>query len=87
MTGNLIFAAEKSLVLFKFQNKIHDSSKLKFIDFDEIGLNIELSFSPTRLFLVENIICAMNSEFLHVLRISDTITQPKVIQKTNQNGN
>jgi hypothetical protein len=68
-TGNLLVASHKTLMIYHFRVCTHDISRLRFIDFEDSGVYVELSFSPTSLSLAEDIITCMAEEFVHVFRL------------------
>ena len=68
-TGNLLVASHKTLMLYHFHVRTHDISRLRFIDFEESGVCVELSFSPTWLAVAEDIIACMSQEQVHVFRL------------------
>lgn len=55
-----------------FKIKVHDISKLKFIDFEELPITIELCFIPRQIDICENYIVAMSKDTLHMFRITTT---------------
>jgi hypothetical protein len=69
VTGNLLVASQKTLMLYLFQVCTHDISRLRFIDFEESGVYVELSLCPSSLSLAENIVMCMAEEFVHVFRL------------------
>jgi hypothetical protein len=58
-----------TLMLYHFRVCTHDVSRLRFIDFDESGVYVELSLAPSSLYLAEDIIACMTEESLHVFRL------------------
>ncbi|XP_069678464.1 BLOC-2 complex member HPS3 isoform X2 [Periplaneta americana] len=68
-TGNLLVASHKTLMLYHFHMRTHDISRLRFIDFEESGVCVELSFSPSWLSVAEDIIACMAQEYVHVFRL------------------
>lgn len=69
ISGNILILANKSLVIYGFRIKIHDISKLRFVDFEEMPLGIELSFRPTQISICENYIACINNSTMHMFRI------------------
>lgn len=49
--------------------KVHDISKLRFIDFEEAPLQIELSFLPNEISFCENYIACMNNDHMHMFKV------------------
>lgn len=70
MSGNLIVSSKNTLAIYKLKIQMHDISKMYFIDFEQISVDFLLSFIPTRMQLVENIVAVQNDEFLHVFKIT-----------------
>ncbi|XP_023724080.1 Hermansky-Pudlak syndrome 3 protein isoform X2 [Cryptotermes secundus] len=68
-TGNLLVASHKTLTLYHFRVCTRDVSRLQFIDFEDSGVYVELSFSPSSLSLAEDIIACMAEESVHVFRL------------------
>lgn len=56
-------------MVYTFQVKTHDISKLKFIDFEEMPLTIELSFRPMSVSICENYIACMSSNSMLMFKI------------------
>lgn len=69
ISGNLIVQAYKTLTVYAFEVKTHDISKLKFIDFEEMGLQIDLCFYPTQIAINENYIACSSNDVLHLFRV------------------
>ncbi|XP_071445245.1 BLOC-2 complex member HPS3 [Hetaerina americana] len=67
-TGNLVIGLGHNLVLFAFRNPTHRLSKLRYIDFEE-SFSFELSFRPSFLLMVEDLVACMSKEYLHVFRV------------------
>nr|XP_023016560.1 uncharacterized protein LOC111505899 [Leptinotarsa decemlineata] len=68
-SGNLLILSNTVINLYSFQIKTHDISKMRFIDFEELPLLIELSFSPFHIAFCENYIACMNKDTLHFFKI------------------
>ena len=62
-------ASHKTLMLYHFHVRTHDISRLRFIDFEESGVCVELSFNPTWLAVAEDIIACMSQENVHLFRL------------------
>ncbi|XP_039279049.1 Hermansky-Pudlak syndrome 3 protein homolog isoform X2 [Nilaparvata lugens] len=73
-TGNLIVASTKTICLFQLVSRLHDISRLRFLDFELWPVTLELSFAPTKLAMVENIVAAMDGESLHVFKINKGVS-------------
>jgi len=73
VTGNLLVASQKMLMLYHFHLRTHDISRLRFIDFEESGVYVELSLCPSSLSLAEDIIMCMSEEFVHVFRLGPPV--------------
>lgn len=69
ITGNLVLASQMSLTLYHFHVRTHDISRLKFIDFEESPVGLEISFVPWKLELCEDVIACMSKDSLHVLKV------------------
>lgn len=72
-------------MIYRFHVRTHDISKLRFIDFEELSLILELSFKPTQIQICENYIACMDNSNLHLF----TITQAQEFienkkQRTNE---
>lgn len=64
-----MLAFHKTLTLYHFRVCTRDISRLRFIDFEESGVFVDLSFSPTSLSLAEDIIACMADKYVHVFRL------------------
>lgn len=71
-------------MIYKFLVKTHDISKLKFIDFEEMSLILELSFKPTQIEICENYIACMNTSSLHLFTISQAQEIVDTKKRTNE---
>ncbi|KAK9874409.1 hypothetical protein WA026_002756 [Henosepilachna vigintioctopunctata] len=69
ITGNLLILSNNVMNIYKFKLKTHDISKMKFIDFDDTGLTIELTFEPIKIEMYENYIAAMNKNSMQLIKI------------------
>ena len=83
ISGNLMVQSYKTLTVYAFEVKTHDISKLKFIDFEEMGLQIELCFYPTRIAISENYIACSSNDVLHLFRVVSE-TKGCVAEDTSQ---
>ncbi|KAK7788466.1 hypothetical protein R5R35_014523 [Gryllus longicercus] len=83
ITGNLVLASQMTLTLYHFQVRTHDISRLKFIDFEESPVGLEISFVPWKLELCENVIACMSKESLHVLRVCYGSDKWPTVEETN----
>jgi hypothetical protein len=61
--------SSETLVLYHFRVCTHDVSRLRFIDFEDSGVCVELSFSPSSLSLAEDIVACMAKDSVHVFRL------------------
>ncbi|XP_021913117.1 Hermansky-Pudlak syndrome 3 protein isoform X3 [Zootermopsis nevadensis] len=89
-TGNLLLAFHKTLTLYHFRVCTRDISRLRFIDFEESGVFVDLSFSPTSLSLAEDIIACMADKYVHVFRLgpgAKTADQSQESTDRHANGN
>ncbi|KAL3270567.1 hypothetical protein HHI36_021104 [Cryptolaemus montrouzieri] len=69
ITGNLLILSNNILNIYKFKVKTHDISKMKFIDFEDSGIRIELSFEPSKIEMCENYIGAMSKENMQLFKL------------------
>ncbi|XP_044762835.1 uncharacterized protein LOC123319874 isoform X2 [Coccinella septempunctata] len=69
ISGNLLILSNNIINIYKFRVKTHDISKMKFIDFNDTGIRIELTFEPTKIEMCENYIAAMNRDNMHLFKI------------------
>lgn len=69
ITGNLLIVMNKHLTVYGFTVKMHDISKLRFIDFEELQLYVELSFRPDQVAFCENYIACVNNSTMHMFRV------------------
>lgn len=74
-TGNILIACNTSLCLFQLVTKTHDISKVKFLDFELWPITLELSFVPSKIQMVEDIISVMNNRTIQVFRINKSVTK------------
>lgn len=93
-TGNILIACNTSLCMFQLVSKTHDISKVKFLDFELWPITLELSFVPSKIQMVEDIISVTNTRTIQVFRINKSVTKssdlgnPSNKQKNKeQNGN
>ena len=73
VSGNLMISSKNSLTIYKFVTLTHDISKICFIDFEQLSVDFQLSFIPTRMQIVEDMIAVQNDEFLHVFKVKSNI--------------
>ncbi|KAI4454775.1 hermansky-pudlak syndrome 3 protein [Holotrichia oblita] len=69
VTGNIIIQMNKTITMYTFGVKTHDISKLKFIDFEEAPLSVDLSFYPRDIAICENYIACSSNDTLHMFRV------------------
>ncbi|CAG9770856.1 unnamed protein product [Ceutorhynchus assimilis] len=69
VSGNLAILSNRLINIYKFQIRTHDISKLKFVDFDEMSIMIELSFLPFEIQMCENYLAAVGRDTMHMFRI------------------
>lgn len=77
VSGNLMILSNNTVAVYGLHVKSHDISKMRFIDFEEVPITIELAFSPSAIDICENYIAAMNCDSMHLF---------KVYVKTNRNS-
>ncbi|XP_018568137.1 uncharacterized protein LOC108908554 [Anoplophora glabripennis] len=87
ISGNLLILAKKIINLYAFQVRTHDISKLKFIDFEELPLMIEVSFNPTQVALCENYIACINRDSMHLFKISQFNSRESTNESSTNNDN
>lgn len=69
MSGNILIQSNRILTIYAFQIKTHDISKLKFVDFEELPMYIEISFAPVKITLCENYIACLSTDSIHMFKI------------------
>ncbi|KAF5303309.1 hypothetical protein FQA39_LY10048 [Lamprigera yunnana] len=69
ISGNLLIQAGRNLFIYGFQVKIHDISKLRFVDFEELPLYIEMAFFPLKTMLCENYVVCLNKDTVHMFKV------------------
>lgn len=79
MSGNLLVLSDNVVNIHKFQIRTHDISKMKFIDFEEQPLLIELAFSPLHISICENYIAYHNKNSMHLFKIMECMKEHNVI--------
>ncbi|XP_056637368.1 uncharacterized protein LOC130445640 isoform X1 [Diorhabda sublineata] len=72
ISGNLLILSEKVINIYSFVVKTHDISKIKFVDFEEMPLLIELTFSPHHVAFCENYIACMSKDAFHLFKVFET---------------
>ncbi|KAF5284703.1 hypothetical protein FQR65_LT13439 [Abscondita terminalis] len=77
ISGNLLIQSEKKLVIYGFQVKVHDISKLRFLDFEELPLYVEVSFVPLKVMMCENYVVCLNKDNVHMFKILSKQNQPE----------
>lgn len=82
ISGNIVIVANKQLTIYGFQVKVHDISKLRFIDFEELPFYVELCFRPNQVAICENYIACINNTTMHMFRI---IAKQPNTNPTNEN--
>uniref|UniRef100_A0A023EXH9 Uncharacterized protein n=1 Tax=Triatoma infestans TaxID=30076 RepID=A0A023EXH9_TRIIF len=75
-SGNVLVCSHRTLCLYQRVTRTHDISRLKFIDFEIWPVTLELSYSPIRLSMCEDLVAASNSDSLHVFRINKGFARP-----------
>ncbi|KAB0791054.1 hypothetical protein PPYR_02854 [Photinus pyralis] len=77
ISGNLLVQAGKTLFVYGFQVKTHDISKLRFLDFEELPLHVELAFVPLKITLCENYIACLNRNNIHMFKVIWKLSAPE----------
>ena len=72
-TGNLLVASGNSAILHEYKVETQQVSKMKFIDFEARPWSLGLSFSPTRMEIVEDFISVMDKSNLCVFRLTNSM--------------
>lgn len=73
VSGNLLILSDNVVNIHAFKIRTHDISKMKFIDFEEIPIFIELAFSPIYISICENYIGYHNRDSMHLFKIMECI--------------
>ncbi|XP_042207790.1 Hermansky-Pudlak syndrome 3 protein-like isoform X2 [Homarus americanus] len=68
-TGNIAVACGISVTVFKFCQKTHDMSKLKFIDFEEL-LELDMSFIVKEVDISEDLIGCVSESEAHIFQVT-----------------
>eukprot|EP00095_Tigriopus_kingsejongensis_P008125 maker-scaffold256_size235750-snap-gene-0.9 protein:Tk08125 transcript:maker-scaffold256_size235750-snap-gene-0.9-mRNA-1 annotation:"hermansky-pudlak syndrome 3 protein" len=78
-TGNLMVASANLLIVYKYQVKVHEATRVPYIDFHEC-FHVFHNFVPKEIALCEDVIACLSDHEVHVfkVKISDS--------NTNQNG-
>ncbi|CAG9861597.1 unnamed protein product [Phyllotreta striolata] len=71
VSGNLLILSGKIINIHTFKIKSHDISKMRFIDFEEMPILIELSFNPYQVSFCENYIACMSKDAFHLFKIEN----------------
>ncbi|XP_025834263.1 Hermansky-Pudlak syndrome 3 protein isoform X2 [Agrilus planipennis] len=69
VSGNILILSANTLTVQLFHIKTHDISKLKFIDFEECPIQIELNFIPNEIAICENYIAYISRQSVHMFKI------------------
>ncbi|XP_066255602.1 uncharacterized protein [Euwallacea similis] len=69
LSGNLAILSDHIINFHKFYVRTHDISKLKFIDFEEMPIIVELAFAPFDIQICENYIAVLGRDSMHMFRI------------------
>ncbi|CAG9830670.1 unnamed protein product [Diabrotica balteata] len=73
ISGNLLILSEKIINIYSFKIKTHDISKMRFVDFEELPLLIELSFAPYHVAFCENYIACMSKDTFHLFKVYEAV--------------
>lgn len=68
-----MISSKNTLTIYKFVTSTHDISKINFIDFEQLSVELQLSFAPLRMQIIEDMIAVQNDEFLHVFKIKSVV--------------
>ncbi|KAK5638906.1 hypothetical protein RI129_013201 [Pyrocoelia pectoralis] len=77
ISGNILIQAGKKLIIYGFHIKTHDISKLRFVDFEELPLHIEMSFIPLKIKMCENYIACLNKNNIHMFKVIWKLNAPE----------
>lgn len=61
------------LTIYKFVTQTHDISKIQFIDFEIVTVDLQLTFIPSRIQIVEDTIAAQNDEYILVFQFKSSV--------------
>lgn len=77
VSGNVLVRSGKSLLVYRFQVKTHEVSKLRFVDFEELSLVLELSFVPVEVAICENYVACRSAACVHLFSVAIAEKEPK----------
>lgn len=69
VSGNLFILSNRIINVYKFQVKTHDISRMRFIDFEEMGFCLEVAFFPQQMAVCENYVACMNRDSMHLFKL------------------
>ncbi|XP_063922297.1 uncharacterized protein LOC135136807 [Zophobas morio] len=69
VSGNLFILSGKVINIYKFQVKTHDISRMRFIDFEEMGFCLELTFYPIQMAVCENYVACMSRDSMYMFKL------------------
>lgn len=83
VSGNLLILSDNVVNIHAFKIRTHDISKMKFIDFEEIPMLIELAFNPLYISICENYIGYHNKDSMHLFKIMECMKEQKCIGESD----
>lgn len=69
ISGNLLLVSNRIIDIYTFQVRVHDISKLRFIDFEQTPIYVELTFVPEHIEICENYIGCMSRECVYLFKL------------------
>lgn len=71
-TGNIIVNHKNVLQIFVFKYCTNETTKFQYIDFFEVGFQVELDFIPANILINEDVISCSNKVYFHVFKIIES---------------
>lgn len=69
--GTILYAKDRFMKFFKFDECVNESTHFKYIDFIEMPFEVELDFFPTQLSIHEHIVSCASTEYMCVFKVSE----------------
>lgn len=69
VSGNLFVLSKRIIDIYRFQVRTHDISRMRFIDFEEMSVCLELTFSPIQLAACENYVACMSRDSMYMFKL------------------
>ncbi|RZC40531.1 Hermansky-Pudlak syndrome 3 protein -like protein [Asbolus verrucosus] len=70
VSGNLLILSNRIVNIYKFQVRTHDISRMRFVDFEEVPLFLELTFRPLQMAVCENYIACMSRDSMYMFKLN-----------------